>query len=192
MPKRKLSILGRRANQKKRLKHYESKLTPSRDSSDFMRHYRLDMVAAAKGGDREAAIEILNDYRNDVDCGHVPPSEYLIYFAECFTNIVRGELPTVSLHLNNPRHRPKDANLQGRDTELAVDVGIMLTNGIPLKRAKIETAQRRRVSVDVVERAYQLAKKTSWYSDMLQQWQQLFYDPISCLTALPSVSDRKK
>ena len=118
------------------------------------RAYCKDTVDLAKAGDREAATDILDNFCNAVEIDRMPEPEHLRYVAECFRAILNGDLPETALHIGNPRNRPKTSELTIRNIKLAVEVGILVANNVPEKKAKIDVAERMKVGFDTVEKAF--------------------------------------
>ena len=151
---------------------------------DDINAFYIDATAKrARDGDKEAVLEILQDFSDAVEESSEPHRPYMEFLADAFKKILDGTSPKVALGLNNPRHRPKSSETESRNLEIALDVGIMIANGVEEKRAKYQAAARRDVSFDVAEKAYTAAKKGEGFD---------IYIGLNAKHGLPAVSRRKK
>jgi hypothetical protein len=69
--------------------------------------YIKRLILSAKGGDREAGIEIIEQYVSGVFAGKIPHKYILDYVAYGLNHILDGKDPKEALHIKRPNKKPK-------------------------------------------------------------------------------------
>jgi hypothetical protein len=121
------------------------------------------LVARARGGNRDAALRILELFSYAVAKGETPCIDILAYLAECFDKIVdaadSNKATAAALNLTRPRHRMRDKGRDERDEALAIAVHDLILQGKTVDAAVIEVSEvHKKFTEDTVRHAWRMFK----------------------------------
>ena len=109
------------------------------------------LLESIRQGNKAAVRSVLETFVIDVDAGRPSDARVLEFLADGLQQILDGEDPRQVFRSSRDAWRPDETE---KHRDLAVEVAVRKRDGMLIKQAKFEVAQKHHVSEAVVRKAY--------------------------------------